>query len=133
MRSIQSFSKPPRALTPPETQQLATLPTPLPHIVHQSLCHALVLRPAVGRPAAMAESGRVMLARGIFRAHARQDVLTRTQTDKQRKGDQPNTQPEVGSHLRERRHILVVNLVRLAPVTLVASGRRQWPREMAEP
>lgn len=81
----------------------------------------------------MAEPGRLMLARGIFRAHARQDVLARTQTDKQRKGYQPNTQPEVGSYLGERWHILVVNLVRLAPVALVAPGRRQWLREMAEP
>lgn len=83
---------------------------------------------------AVTQSRRGMtLPRRILGAHAGQDILASTQTDKKRKGNEPDTQSKVGRHLGKGGHLIIIDLVRLAPVVLSALGRRQWLGEVAKP
>lgn len=43
----------------------------------------------------MTQSSRAMLARCELRTHARQNIITRAQTDEESKRDQPDTQTKV--------------------------------------
>lgn len=107
-----------RPIAPPKPHHFSILHYPISGTINQSLCHPFILDLPIDRQGISSQAGsRYMLTRCIFRAHARQDILPRTQADEEGKRDQPDADPEIRCHLRKCWHILDINLVRLAPVT----------------
>lgn len=107
-----------RPIAPPKPHHFSILHYPISGTINQSLCHPLILDLPIDRQGISSQAGsRYMLTRRIFRAHARQDILPRTQADEEGKRDQPDADPKIRRHLRKCWHILDIDLVRLAPVT----------------
>lgn len=113
-----------RPIAPPKPHHFSILHYPIFGTINQSLCHPLILDLPIDRQSIPSQaSSRYMLTRRIFRTHARQDILPRTQADEEGKRDQPDTDPEIRRHLRKCWHILDIDLVWLAPVTRRSRSR----------
>lgn len=125
--------KTPGSLALPEPHQLAIFSSPIPYVIYQRFRHALILGLAIRRATTVTQTSRGVLPGCILGAHARQNIVTRTQTNKESKWNQPHTQAEIRSHLGERGDVFVVDLIWLAPVILSSLGRGWRFREMAEP
>lgn len=109
----------------PQTHEFTSLPNPLPHPVHQLLRHPPVLILPSSRP------GHVFTG-GILRSHTRQHILTGTQTNEQREGDEPHTETEIRRYLRKSRHLIRTGEVTTPPAPR-RRGRQRRLREVPEP
>lgn len=78
------------------------------------------------------ETHTFSFSRRVLGSHTREDILPRTQADKQRKGDQPDTQAEVRGNLGEGGLIIDGRRIPISPGTRHAAVS-DWGAEMLEP
>lgn len=76
-----------RPIAPPKPHHFSIFHYPISGTINQSLCHPLILDFPIDRQGISSQArSRYMFTRRIFRAHARQDILPRTQADEEGKG-----------------------------------------------
>lgn len=129
-RTLQNVLLPSlRIITFPHAQRLASSPYQVSYIVHQRFGQTLPALLFLSRLRS-SRNKTATISSCVLRSHAREHVLACAETNKQRKGNKPDTESEIRAYFGEGR---VVRRVVCVPVIRGIGSISRRGLEMGEP